>query len=581
MRLLRLLKRFIFFIFKEIFSFFIKLSLLIIIFTIIIFSFLNKKQNKIQLKDNFFVEVNLGNKFLEQKIPSLELIDENVLSFYELTDSIKKSLQDDRVDSLILNLENISLSFAQIEELGNLLDKNKGKKLIYSYAENLNKKNFYLSSFTSFLIMPNANSTTVNIFPYFKEEFYVKDFIDRLGIKYNIVNIGDYKTYSENLSHSFMSEQNREDKTRILENKYQNFLKIVTKNLLKRNLNINKNKFSEKIENGDLIATSSVELHKEGLVDELISLDEIKNKLGKEHIVDIYNYKKDYIISKNNSSNKIFILTLEGEIGERKESIFSKISHIGGNKTIRILEKIKNDNNIKAVILRINSPGGSAFVSDKISKKVKEVSKIKPIYTSMGSVCASGGYYIAANSNKIFTDKNTITGSIGVISIIPEITDTLKKLKINNEKIMKGKYADLYSSTNFTEEKYQKIRESNLRVYKDFLEVVSKGRKIELVELKKIAGGRIWTGEEAVKIKLADKIGGLDETIKEIVKDNKISNYSIILSQDEFNLKEVYKNYSGFIKADKLEIMKSSLKSRLYSEELLNKPVTYFPYNEE
>src|SRR3712207_6783568 len=138
---------------------------------------------------------------------------------------------------------------------------------------------------------------------------------------------------------------------------------------------------------------------------------------------------------------------------------------------------IENDD-IKAIVLRVNSPGGSAFLSDEISQGVFLAREAKPIYVSMGGVAASGGYYISALADKIFIDKNSITGSIGVVSIIPDFTERLNKLEINNEKVYKGKFSDLYSTTDFNEEKYNKIKESNLKVYDDFLEIVSNGRKI-------------------------------------------------------------------------------------------------------
>ncbi len=576
MILLKFFKKIICFIFKEIFSFFIKLFLFVMLIIFIISGVIYNQKPAIKIKENIFIKINLAEKFPEQRFGiNLEFFDEKAMTFYNLLESIEKSIDDNRVEGIVLNLNNISLDYAQIEELGEILTKfkEKNKKPIYSYAENINKKNFYLSSFTDKLFMPNSNSATVNIFPYFYEDFYVKTLTDKLGIKFNIINIGDYKSYQENLSHSFMTETNREDKTRILESKYQEFLTTVSKNL-----SLDINKFSQILESGELVASSAVEFYKKGFVNNLYSLDEIENEIGKDYIIDIENYHKNYISLKKNYPNKIYVLSLEGEMGGVKENIFDNISHINPDKIIKILDKIKNEKDVKAIVLRVNSPGGSALVADKISKKIEEVAKIKPIYTSMGGIAASGGYYVAANTNKIFVNKNTITGSIGVISIVPEITVALEKLGVNNEKIMKGKYSDLYSASDFNQEKYEKIKESNLRVYKDFLGVVSKGRKIQISELEKIAGGRIWTGEEAIKLGLADKVGGLKDTIREIAKDNNIKDYSVIFGVDEFDLKEFYKNYSDFIKEDKLKLLKSNIKSTIYKDYLFNKPLMYFPY---
>lgn len=576
MVILRALKNLIFFIIKEIFSFFIKLFLFIMLIVVLITGIVYKQNSNTEIKKNFFVKVNLNKNFLEQKMGiGLDFVNKNSMTFYDLINSLENTLEDTRVKGIILNLNNISLNTAQVEELGKILKKYryKTKNPIYCYAENLGKKNFYLASFTDSLIMPSSNSTTVNIYPYFQENFYLKDFIDRFGVKFNIINIGDYKSYQENLSHKFMTKEAREDKTRVLENKYQEFLNTTSKNL-----KLNKEAFAKNIEDGDLVASNSVALFEKGLISSLNTLDEVENILGKDNIININTYFKDYVSSKLNSDNKIFVLSLEGEMGGVKEGIFDNISHISANKVVKILDRIEKDEDIKAVVLRVNSPGGSALVADKISKKIEALTKVKPVYTSMAGVAASGGYYVAALSNKIFLDKNTVTGSIGVISIVPEFTETLKKLGINNEKIMKGKYSDLYSASDFTQEKYEKIKLSNMRVYKDFLSVVSRGRKIEMKELEKIAGGRIWLGKEAIEIGLADEIGGLKDTIEAVARDNKLEDYSVVLSQEEFDLKDLYQGYSDFMKVKKLEILKTDLKENFLNNQLFNKPVMYYPY---
>ena len=182
----------------------------------------------------------------------------------------------------------------------------------------------------------------------------------------------------------------------------------------------------------------------------------------------------------------------------------------------------------------------------------------------MSSVAASGGYYISANANKIFVDRNTITGSIGVVSIMPDFSKLITDNGVNIEKISKGEYADLYSADGFTEKKYNKIYNSNLKVYEDFLNVVANGRDMEKEKLKTLAEGRVWTGEEAVKNGLADEIGGLNDTIYSIAEDTNLDEY----------LGSIYKKYSRFLKMDRKEL----IKSQVFKDYLYNKPVTYLPY---
>ena len=211
------------------------------------------------------------------------------------------------------------------------------------------------------------------------------------------------------------------------------------------------------------------------------------------------NYYKEGVCT--DSNNIIYVVPLEGDIVESQTEVFAGEENINVSETLEKTKYSKKKNNkIKAVVLRVNSPGGSALTSDIIAEKVKELAEEKPVYVSMSSVAASGGYYISTNAHKIFVDRNTITGSIGVVSILPDFSKLITDNGVNIEKIFDGEYSDLYSADSFTEKKYNKIYNSNLKVYEDFLNVVSKGRRIDKEKLKTIAEGRIWTGDEAIKI---------------------------------------------------------------------------------
>ncbi len=381
---------------------------------------------------------------------------------------------------------------------------------------------------------------------------------------------GDYKSYGEDLASSYMSKENREDTTRILNENYQYFLDIVSENL-----KYSREELDNIIKNGDLVAASSQDLFEKKLITGYMYWDELQRNLGNDNIISLNEYDEDYVIENyENSKNQIYVLALEGEIVHYEDEILDTM-FIGSRSIIENLDKLEKDENVKGVILRVNSPGGSALTSDKINNRIKEFVKKKPIYISMGSVAASGGYYISSNASKIFADENTITGSIGVVSMIPNFSELLKKVGVNSEKISEGNFADLYSSDEMTEEKYNKILKSNLKVYDDFLEEVSKGRKIPREKLEKIAEGRIWTGREAIQIGLVDEIGGLKDVAYAMVKDLGIENdYSIIFLEEKFDIKNLYKKYSRFLKTDSLEL----LKEKLYNENLYNRPVLYMPY---
>lgn len=567
---LNFFKNIILFIVKEIFSFFIKISLLIFVIVAISVAVMYK-EDKPKIKSDIYVSVDLGEEFKEKTIEKGFFYEEN-LSFYFLLKTMLDINFNENVKGIILKLDNISLSYAQLEELAEELKTIKENKKIelIAYMEEVNRKNMYIASFADKIYMPKTHSTVVNIFPYFKESFYKKNLFDKLGLKFNIVNTGDYKSYGEDLASSSMSKENREDTSRILNENYEYFLDIVSENTKYKREDLDKI-----IRDGDLVAASSQDLFERKLITGYSYWDELVRNIGQEKIVSLSEYTRDYFVHHYpNSNNKIYIIPLEGEIVHYEGEMFDTM-FIASHNIIENLNMLEEDDDVRGVILRVNSPGGSALTSDKINNRIKEFVKKKPIYISMGSVAASGGYYISSNANKIFANENTITGSIGVVSIIPNFSELLKKIGVNNEKISEGNFSDLYSSDEMTEEKYNKILKSNLKVYDDFLNEVSKGRKISREKLETIAEGRIWTGREAVQLGLVDEVGGLSDTIFHMVTDLQLDeDFEIIFLEEKFDIKNIYRKYSKFLKTDSLE----KIKENLFNENLYNKPVLYMPY---
>ena len=575
MKILHYLKRFILFVIKEVLSFFIKLFLFLFIVGIIISAVIKNFEKKptVAIKDKAYILINLADSYNERLLKS-NLFEDDSISFYTLLQSVENASYDDRVEGIILKMNGDSLSYAQSEELAHELSMARAAdKKIIAYFENVGRKNYYLASYANEIYMPSANSTNVNIYPYFREEFYIKKLSDKFGVKFNIIHVGDYKSYMENLASSTMSKEAREDTVRILDKNYNNFLDIVS-----LNRKLNRDDLDKIIKDGDLVAASSVDLMNNKLIDKYAYWDNIISMVGgKDKIITIQDYTKNYYKEENleSSNNVVYVIPLEGDIVESETEVFAGEENINVAETLEKLNIAKENDKIKAVVLRINSPGGSALTSDIIAEKIKELASEKPVYVSMSSVAASGGYYISANADKIFVDRNTITGSIGVVSILPDFSKLITDNGVNIEKISEGEYSDLYSSDTFTEKKYNKIYNSNLKVYDDFLNVVSKARKIDKEKLKTIAEGRIWTGEEAVKIGLADEIGGLNEAIYGIAEDNDMDEYSIVVAKDKFELGNIYKKYSRYIKMD----TKDLIKEKIFKDYLYNKPVTYLPYD--
>ena len=575
MKILHYLKRFILFVIKEIFSFFIKLFLFLLIVGVIIsliFKSIEEKP-KVVVKDKTYVVIDLANSYKERLLTS-SLFEDDSINFYTLLENIKNISFDDKLLGVVLKIDSNSLSYAQSEELAQELSMLRGAdKKVIAYFENVNRKNYYLASYADEIYMPSANSTSVNIYPYFREEFYTKKLSDKFGVKFNIIHVGDYKSYKENLANNTMSKEAREDRTRILDINYENFLDIVS-----LNRKLNRDDLDKMIKDGDLVAASSIDLFNNKLIDKYSYWDNLVTILGgKDKLVPIQDYVKTYYkeATLENSDDIVYVIPLEGDIVESQTEIFAREANINVNETIAKLNIAKENKKIKAVVLRINSPGGSALTADIIAEKVKELASEKPVYVSMSSVAASGGYYISANADKIYVDRNTVTGSIGVVSVLVDYSSLLKDNGVNVEKISEGEYSDLYSADNFTEKKYNKIYNSNLKVYEDFLNVVSKGRKIDKEKLKTLAEGRVWTGTEAVKNGLADEIGGIYSTIYGVTEDNNIEDYTVVFAKDKVEIGNIYKKYSKYIKMDKKDLIKTTI----FRDYLYNKTVTYLPYD--
>ena len=575
MKILHYLKRFILFVIKEILSFIIKMFLFLFVVGMIIGAIIKSFEEKpiVAIKNKAYVLINLADSYNERLLKS-NLFEDDSISFYTLLESIESASYDDRVEGIILKLNGDSLSYAQSEELAHEISMARAaNKKIIAYFENVGRKNYYLASYANEIYMPSANSTNVNIYPYFREEFYIKDLADKFGVKFNIIHVGDYKSYMENLASNTMSKEAKEDIVRVLDKNYNNFLDVVS-----LNRKINRDDLDKIIKDGELVAASSVDLMNNNLIDKYVYWDNVISMVGgKDKVITIQEYAKNYYKegSMSDSNNIIYVVPLEGDIVESQTEVFAGEENINVSETLEKLNIAKENNKIKAVVLRVNSPGGSALTSDIIAEKVKELAEEKPVYVSMSSVAASGGYYISTNAHKIFVDRNTITGSIGVVSILPDFSKLITDNGVNIEKISDGEYSDLYSADSFTEKKYNKIYNSNLKVYEDFLNVVSKGRRIDKEKLKTIAEGRIWTGDEAIKIGLADEIGGLNETIYALAEDNDMDEYAIVVAKDKLEIGNIYKKYSRYIKMN----TKDLIKEKIFKDYLYNKPVTYLPYD--
>ncbi|WP_427042396.1 signal peptide peptidase SppA [Fusobacterium sp. SB021] len=528
-----------------------------------------------------YIELTLSDEIAESRVITPFDIKKEI-NFYGILKNLEKAENDPRVEGLILKLDSVGLSRGQAEEFtAKIKEFKKSGKKIYAYAPSFTNQNYVIASAADKIIMPKTMGAMSEIKGYFMEVPYYKTLGDKIGVKMNVIHIGDYKSAGESYDRTEMSREHRENTERILNTVYENFVKTVSENR-----KIEKNVLNEKILDGRFVLADPETMLRNNLIDEMDYYESFLVKNGITNKISLEEYisklavdpkpKKD---KSEKEKDKIAVIYAEGTINyfEDSKKINEIITPEKIQKELAIAEK---SDDIKGVVIRVNSPGGSALASDIIYNSIKNLTK--PVYISMGGVAASGGYYISAAGDKIYADKETLTGSIGVITMIPNISELLKKAEINYSVISKGKYSDMGSLVrDLTEDEKDKIRASSLKVYEEFVDRVAEGRNMTREEVLKSAEGRVWLGEEAKEIGLVDEIGGIEKAVGDLALSLGLEDYKVVESLKEEKIESVIKNYlPKYLMAQIIgdnKITEAVKKTDMISEELLLKPVLYAP----
>ena len=590
------IKRFFMFTLKEIYSFFLKLSLLFLVFFIFITSMITyftfKDKNSHKFKNYNYVLFNVS-QVTEDKIIGKGLFsgsEKYNISFMDILNSLDSIKENKDIKGIVIALDQVDLSSAKIEELNKKFDElKKNNKKIYAYGTYLENQNYPLATIADEIIMMPSASANVTLTGYNYTNLYYKKLLDNLGVNMEVVRIGNYKSYGENYIGDKMSDELKTELTRIFDNRYDKFINNIAK--MRK---IDKNTLDNDIVNGNNTSLTPFAARDKKLVDKLEGFQELTQRLGitDEKMVDIYDYYEDHsseIEAKNKGNDAIAVIYAEGAIIDDSTANDNTISIAPDNIAIK-LEKALETKNLKGIVLRVNSPGGSALASEIIYQTLLKAGV--PIYVSMSETAASGGYYISMAGNKVFADNATITGSIGVVSMIPKFYNAQNKYGVTANSISKGKYSDMYNPfTPLTEETKTKISESMLSTYKEFKSRVSANRKIDDTILENYAQGKIWLGDEAKNIKLVDEIGGLEDTINAMAKDLKLGErYHIENIYTEISFQKTLKMLSSFV-LEKVSLT-SQIQARLPKsaklfdeykliEDNQNKPMYYLPYKLE
>ncbi len=450
----------------------------------------------------------------------------NSLSMTQIIQGLDKAAKDDRISALYLegNLvsENYGSGPAALLEIRQALGRFKAKKPIYAYNTGWSKSDLMLVAGASHLYLDPMGA--VDMTGLVAEPMFYGDAFKKYGIEIQVTRVGKYKAAVEPFITNKMSDANREQISKMLSDIWSEWKLVIGSD---RKLQ------PEQIQaiadqKGFLLASEAKSV---GIIDEIKNYDEVLNELkkltGKKESDKTFNQVslQSYLdvdvedAAPRESKNRIAIVFAEGEIVDGNGSS----TQIGGNSLSRQLRRLRMDPAVKAVVLRVNSPGGSAVASDLIQREIILIQKEKPVVVSMGYVAASGGYWISAYSNRIFAEPNTITGSIGVFGLLPNVKRLANSVGITWDSVQTSKLGAMQTlSRPKTEAELARIQTSVDMIYSEFIRKVSEGRRLKPEFVNEIAQGRIWSGKEAIKLGLVDELGGLGQAIDHAVLISKL-----------------------------------------------------------
>lgn len=457
--------------------------------------------------------------------------DSSTYGLDDILSSIQKAKENDNIKGIYLQALSLNTSYASLQEIRNaLLDFKKSGKFVVAYSDNYTQGLYYLASVADkVLLNPKGMIEWRGIA---SAPLFYKDLLQKIGIEMQVFKVGTYKSAVEPFISTEMSPANREQVTAFINSIWG---QVTTDVAASRSLTVDSlNAYADRM----LMFHPAEETVKCGLADTLMYRNDVRNYLKKMVKIDeddrlpllgldaMINVKKN--MPKDKSGNIVAVYYASGEITDYPGSSSSE-DGIVGSKVITDLRKIQEDDDIKAVVLRVNSPGGSAFASEQIWNAVKNLKAKKPVIVSMGNYAASGGYYISCVADTIVAEPTTLTGSIGIFGMIPNVKELSEKVGLNYDVVKTNKHSDfgiIMRPLNDDEKSLMQMMIT--QGYDTFLTRCAEGRHMSKEAIEKIAEGRVWTGETAKGLGLVDVLGGIDTALNIAVSKAGVENYTVI-----------------------------------------------------
>ncbi|MDM1380597.1 signal peptide peptidase SppA [Myroides marinus] len=511
---------------------------------------MGSSSDKVVVKDNSVINLDLSGVKYDYagkfNYKDFGFVDAGKDGVADILAAIEYAKADDRIKGISILNDESSLGVVQKREIRKKLEEfKKTGKFVLAYANTYSQGEYYLNSVADTVYVNPVG--TIDFKGLSTEILYLKGLQDKTGVQMEVMRHGKYKSAVEPYLQDKMSDANREQITVFLNSIWETIVEDISKS---RKVPVEKlNEIANNLE-----ARTPSRALKAGLVDKVAYEDEyhaaIKKALKVEgdvdyNTIDILDYAKDLIVKGdgNTAEDQIAVIYAQGQILSGEGSV----SYIGEGSINRALKEARKDDKIKAVVLRVNSPGGSALTSELIWREVELTKKVKPVIVSMGDLAASGGYYISCNADRIFADPSTITGSIGVFGMVPNMKTLANKYGVNAEQVKTHDNAANYSLFREVDPGFKMVVTEGIEdIYTTFVKRVADGRKLTVEQVDEIAQGRVWTGKDALKNKLVDELGGLDKAIAYAAKKVEIDSYKVVnFPEYKMKFEDLLRSYLG------------------------------------
>ncbi len=491
-------------------------------------------------KDDTIMKIDLKGSFPDQSASNsfselLGLAEGNSLSLNQMTQAIRRAKRNDKIKGIYIEANGISSGVANLQALRKeLADFKESGKFIYAYGDSYSQGDYYVCSIAdSVFLNPLGSVALVGLA---SQGMFFVELSEKIGVKMEIFKVGTYKSAVEPFIEKKFSEANREQI-----NSYMGSIWGSITSAIEESREIQADSLNSYLNNGLAMgeATNAIAYK---LADQLCYRFEVENKLkallGQEAESKLKTASPAKVASievkEKEHKDKVALLYAEGTIKEKGSSTIpgmpSDETVINEELAVQI-RKLQFDESVKAVVLRVNSPGGSAYISEQIWKAVVDLKAVKPIVISMGNLAASGGYYISCGASKIFAEPTTLTGSIGVYGMFPNFSGILGKIGVTTDIVKTNTYSDLGDDLRpMREDEKALIQKSVESTYALFLKRCAEGRGKTVEEINVIGQGRVWSGEQGVELGLVDELGGIREALKSAAELAELTDYSVMLA---------------------------------------------------